>query len=103
MEPLLLDLLDPVDLVRDPREGECGRFDGTQSFMSLLNSLNIFSSPGRIWRAIIGKPFSRSLNDLIFLLLFSGSSFMPGAPADPPDAALFSTPGSVAGVILTGS
>lgn len=62
MDPLVLECEDAVEDLRevldDLRESVEGR-----SCISLLKSLNTFSNPGCICRAIIGKLLSSSLND----------------------------------------
>lgn len=56
-EPRLLELSD------DCRE-LCDGVGGSGFSISFLNSVNNLSSPGCIWRAIMGKWFSSSPNDL---------------------------------------
>lgn len=59
-DPRLLELFELIDDGRDL----CDGIAGSGFCNSLLNSLNILSRPGCIWRAIIGKWFKRSPNDL---------------------------------------
>lgn len=56
-------LLEVFELIEDGRD-LCDGIAGSGFCDSLLNSLNILSRPGCIWRAIIGKWFKRSPNDL---------------------------------------
>ena len=62
MDPLVFECEDVVEDLRevtgDLRKGAEGR-----SCISLLKSVNTFSKPGCICRAIIGKLLSSSLND----------------------------------------
>jgi hypothetical protein len=65
-DPLLRERIER-ELTEERRElcdGVCG--NGFSS--SLANSLNSLSRPGCIWRAIMGKWFRRSLNDLTSFL-----------------------------------
>lgn len=55
------------ELMDDRRELRAG-VGGRGFSSSLPNSLNSRSSPGCIWRAIMGKWFRRSLNDLTSFL-----------------------------------
>ena len=108
IDPLVLECEDAVEdlreVVDDLRESVEGR-----SCISLLNSLNTFSNPGCICRAIIGKLLSSSLNDLTSFFLTdeegpestcslegfleaSGGVFKP-----------FNKVGRIAGTILIGS
>lgn len=107
MEPLVLDNEDAVEDLRevfdDLRESVEGR-----SCISLLKSLNTFSNPGCICRAIIGKLLSSSLNDRtsFFLTDEDPESTCPleesfEAPLEVPK--LFNKVGMIAGVILIGS
>lgn len=59
MEPLVLVCEDAVEDLREVFDDLRESVDG-RSCISLLNSLNNFSNPGCICRAIIGKLFSRS-------------------------------------------
>ncbi len=72
-EPRLLELTDDL---REPSDGVGG--NGFSS--SFPNSLNSLSSPGCIWRAIIGKWFKRSPKDL--------TSFFRGADELAPSKAV---------------
>ena len=62
MEPLLLECEDAVEDLRETFDDLRESVEGL-SCISLLKSLNTFSNPGCICRAIIGKLLSRSLND----------------------------------------
>jgi len=65
-DPLLRELIERA-LSDDRRELRVG-VGGNGFSSSLPNSLNSLSKPGCIWRAIMGKWFRRSLNDLTSFL-----------------------------------
>ena len=107
MEPLVLDSEDAVEDLRevfdDLRESVEDR-----SCISLLKSLNTFSNPGCICRAIIGKLLRSSLNDRtsFFLTDEEGPSTCPLEISFTVPLGvfkLFNNVGMIAGVILIGS
>jgi hypothetical protein len=65
-DPLLRERIER-ELTEDRRELRDG-VGGNGFSSSLPNSLNSLSKPGCIWRAIMGKWFRRSLNDLTSFL-----------------------------------
>lgn len=101
-DPLRRDRMDRelTDERRELREGVGG--SGFSS--SLPNSLNSLSRPGCIWRAIMGKWLSKSLNDLTSF--FRGMAAVSGleeleAAACVAATSLFTS--NVAGIIGAGS
>lgn len=105
MDPLALECEDAVEDLRDVIEDLRDVAEGL-SCIALLKSLKTFSNPGCIWRAIMGKLLSRSLNDRTsFFLTDEGDSesarslrrsfetFVGGFKP-------FSKVGTIAGVIL---
>lgn len=62
MDPLVLEREDAVEDLRDVFDDFRESVEG-RSCISMLKSLNNFSNPGCICRAIIGKLLSSSLND----------------------------------------
>jgi hypothetical protein len=93
-DPRLLELCDDR---RDLIDGVGG--SGFSS--SFPNSLNSLSNPGCIWRAIMGKWFSKSPNDLTSF--FRGMDELPAAEEPPaaggPGALTSSCTASVAGTM----
>lgn len=107
MDPLVLECEDAVEDLRevfdDLRESVEGR-----SCISLLKSLNTFSNPGCICRAIIGKLLSSSLNDRTSFLLTDEEGPEPPCPPKGSFRVMvrglnpFNKVGRIAGVILIG-
>lgn len=108
MDPLVLECEDAVEDRREVFE-DLRTIVGSRSCISLLKSLNTFSNPGCICRAIIGKLLSSSLNDRTSFFWtdeegpestcpFKGSlrTFVGGSKP-------FNKDGRIAGVILIGS
>ena len=62
MDPLVLECEEAVEDLRELFDDLRERVEG-RSCIALLKSLNTFSNPGCICRAIIGKLLSRSLKD----------------------------------------
>ncbi len=107
IDPLLLeeveaveDRLEWIELFRDGTDG--------RSCMFLWKSLNTFSKPGCICRAIMGKLLRSSLKDLMSFL----DSKADGGPERPFEDSFtvaprgfvpFNKVGTIAGVILIGS
>jgi hypothetical protein len=87
------------ELTEDRRD-LCEGVAGSGFSSSLPNSLNSLSSPGCIWRAIIGKWFRRSLKDLTSFFRGMDAPAPPDGPAafDGPASASFLT-SSVAGIM----
>lgn len=107
MDPLVLECEEAVEDLRELFEDLREEVEG-RSCMALLKSLNTFSKPGCICRAIIGKLLSRSLNDRTsFFLTDEGPEST--APQRGSFKVLmggfrpFSNVGTIAGVILIGS
>lgn len=108
MELLVLECEDAVDDLRevldDLRESVEGR-----SCISLLKSLNTFSNPGCICRAIIGKLLSNSLNDRTSFFWTDEDGPESTCPLIGPSGGFpggfkpFNKVGRIAGVILIGS
>jgi len=86
----------------DERRDLCDGVAGKGFSNSLPNSLNSLSRPGCIWRAIMGKWFNRSLNDLTSYFRGIDEPAPPGGPAAPDGPATGPTScrgPSVAGII----
>ena len=108
IDPLVLECEDVVEDLREVID-DLREVVGGLSCISLLKSLNTFSSPGCICRAIIGKLLSSSLNERTSFFLtdevdsefvcslgISLESFVEAFK-------LFNIFGTMAGVILIGS
>jgi hypothetical protein len=87
------------ELTEDRRD-LCEGVAGSGFSSSLPNSLNSLSSPGCIWRAIMGKWFRRSPKDLTSFFRGTDAPAPPDGPAafDGPASASFLT-SSVAGIM----
>lgn len=106
MDPLVLECEDAVEDLREAFDDLRESVEGL-SCISLLNSLNTFSNPGCICRAIIGKLLSRSLNDRTSFFLTDEEGPESVCPLKGSFKTLtggpFNMVGRIAGVILIGS
>lgn len=108
MEPLVLECEDAVEDLREAFDDFREIVEGL-SCISLLKSLNTFSNPGCICRAIIGKLLSNSLNDRMSFFLTDEEGPESACPFKGSFKTLtggfqpFNMAGRIAGVILTGS
>ena len=108
MEPFVLECEDAVEDLREAFEDLRESVEG-RSCICLPKSLNAFSNPGCICRAIIGKELSRSLKDRTSFLLTEEEEDLGSACS--PKGSLrisvgfkpFDNIGRMAGVILMGS
>lgn len=104
-DPLVLECEDAVDDLRDVIEDLREVVEGL-SCIALLKSLKTFSNPGCIWRAIMGKLSSRSLNDRTSFFLTnegdseSACSLRGSFETFVGDFKRFNNVGTIAGVIL---
>ena len=108
MDPLVLECEDAVEDLREVFDDLRDSVEG-RACISLLKSLNTFSNPGCICRAIIGKLLSNSLNDRTSFLLTDEEGPESTCPLKGSFGVLvgffksFDKIGRIAGVILIGS